>query len=196
MSLRIDGAVLSYGSGALAQPVLRGASLSVSDRSTVCLLGPSGSGKTTLLRCIAGLERLAFGRVTLSHDGAERVLDDPAAGSSAFVPPDRRGIGMVFQDWALFPHLDVRANVGYGLGRRERRSRTAGRTRVDELLDLVGLADVAGRMPAASSSESPWRVRWLRGRRWCCSTSRSRTSTWPCERNSARRCATCCVASR
>ncbi|HEV2075164.1 MAG TPA: ABC transporter ATP-binding protein [Thermoleophilaceae bacterium] len=97
------------------------------DPGTICaLLGPSGCGKTTMLRLIAGFERPDAGRVS--------VGDREVAGERTFVAPERRRIGMVFQDYALFPHLDVAGNVSYGLGRR------AERGRVEEVLEQVGLA--------------------------------------------------------
>jgi iron(III) transport system ATP-binding protein len=105
--------------------------LEVEAGSVCALLGPSGCGKTTTLRAIAGLERPDTGEIAIG----ERVLSAPGT----FVPPERRRIGMVFQDYALFPHLDVAGNVGYGLGRRPDRDR------VDEVLDLVGLGADAGR---------------------------------------------------
>ena len=111
----------------------------------VALLGPSGCGKTTLLRCIAGLERPDAGEVRL--DGR------PLSGQGTFVPPERRRIGMVFQDGALFPHLSVAGNVGYGLSRSERRGR-----RVAEALALVDLAGLGERMPASLSGGQAQRV--------------------------------------
>ena len=95
------------------------------------LLGPSGCGKTTVLRLIAGLERPDAGSIEL---GGTTLSDD-----GTFVPPERRRIGMVFQDYALFPHLDVAGNVAYGLGRR------ADPDRIREVLELVGLSGVAKR---------------------------------------------------
>jgi len=99
---------------------------------TICaLLGPSGCGKTTTLRLIAGLERADAGTIALG----ERELNGPGT----FVPPERRRIGMVFQDYALFPHMDVAGNVGYGLGRNPDPER------VRETLALVGLEAEARR---------------------------------------------------
>jgi iron(III) transport system ATP-binding protein len=98
----------------------------------VALLGPSGCGKTTLLRLIAGFER--------PDEGTVELAGRPVAGS-VWVPPERRNIGMVFQDYALFPHRTVAENVGFGVAR-------AGRARrVEEALDLVGLAAQARRYP-------------------------------------------------
>ncbi|HUF32653.1 MAG TPA: ABC transporter ATP-binding protein [Acidimicrobiales bacterium] len=126
-------------------PVLRDVSLRVAPGSVVALLGPSGCGKTTLLRTIAGLEVPDSGTVAVG----ERVLTS----SRTVVPPERRQIGMVFQDWALFPHLSVGRNVAYGLDRAARRSR-----RVDETLALVGLAGLADRAPGTLSGGQQQRV--------------------------------------
>ena len=108
------------------------------------LLGPSGCGKTTTLRLIAGLERPDAGVVELG----DRVL----SGNGAFVAPERRRIGLVFQDYALFPHKDVAGNVGYGLPRGSSPSR------VGELLELVGLGGAAGRHPHELSGGQQQRV--------------------------------------
>ena len=125
--------------------VLDGVDLDVPAGSLVALLGPSGCGKTTLLRSIAGLERPDQGAITLGT----RLLSAPGT----FVAPERRRIGMVFQDWALFPHLTVGRNVGFGLDRRERRG-----GRVDEALALVELTGLADRMPATLSGGQQQRV--------------------------------------
>jgi iron(III) transport system ATP-binding protein len=126
-------------------PVLTDLTLEIAPGELVALLGPSGCGKTTLLRSIAGLERPTRGTISVG----DRVV----TGNGTFVPPERRRIGMVFQDGALFPHLDVRRNVAYGLPRDQRRS-----GRVDEALAMVGLADVADRMPGTLSGGQQQRV--------------------------------------
>jgi iron(III) transport system ATP-binding protein len=108
-----------------------GLSLRVDHGTTVALLGPSGCGKTTTLRLIAGFERPDSGTVA----SGSRML----AGPHVFVPPEQRRIGVVFQDYALFPHYDVAGNVAYGLGRG------ADPHRVREVLDLVGLGAAADR---------------------------------------------------
>jgi iron(III) transport system ATP-binding protein len=111
-----------------------------------CLLGPSGSGKTTALRAVAGFERPEAGTILA---GGETL-----SGPGIWVPPQRRRIGMVFQDYALFPHLDVLANVAFGL----RDSAAARRRRALEMLDLVGLADQAAGLPHELSGGQQQRV--------------------------------------
>lgn len=124
--------------------VLTDASLHV-EAGTICaLLGPSGSGKTTLLRLIAGLEH--------PDSGSIRLGDDVLVDGRQSVPPERRQIGMVFQDWALFPHLTVAENVGFGLGKQ------SDPTRVAEVLDLVGLGDTGDRRPGTLSGGQQQRV--------------------------------------
>jgi iron(III) transport system ATP-binding protein len=111
----------------------------------LALLGPSGCGKTTTLRLVAGFERPDRGTVAL---GSELV-----AGPGRFVPPEQRRIGVVFQDYALFPHLTIAANVGYGIRDRSRRTE-----RVREMLELVGLPDKGGRRPHELSGGEQQRV--------------------------------------
>jgi iron(III) transport system ATP-binding protein len=111
------------------------------------LIGPSGCGKTTLLRAIAGLERASAGRVSLSGE----VVESP----EVHLAPESRRIGMVFQDYALFPHLDVGRNVAFGLGKLSKPDRAA---RVAEVLALVGLPGTEGRMPHELSGGQQQRV--------------------------------------
>lgn len=132
-----------------AAPVLDGLELSVAGGELFVLLGPSGSGKTTLLRLIAGLEAPDAGEIQL----ADRLLSAPARG--VHVAPSRRGVGMLFQDEALFPHLDVRGNVGFGLGRWTREERES---RVDELLRLTRLEGLEARRPDELSGGERQRV--------------------------------------
>jgi iron(III) transport system ATP-binding protein len=120
------------------------ARLEVERGEIVALLGPSGCGKTTLLRVIAGFERPDAGAVEVGG----RVV----AGASAWVPPERRRVGMVFQDYALFPHLTVAQNVGFGLARGDRRER------VPALLETVGLAELGRRFPHELSGGQQQRV--------------------------------------
>jgi iron(III) transport system ATP-binding protein len=110
----------------------------------LALVGPSGCGKTTVLRMVAGLEALDTGRIEI---GGELV-----ASSALHTGPDKRSVGIVFQDYALFPHMTVEANVGYGL---ERQGRTE---RVAEVLDLVGLEGLGKRLPSELSGGQQQRV--------------------------------------
>jgi iron(III) transport system ATP-binding protein len=121
--------------------------LEVAAGELVAVLGPSGCGKTTLLRLIAGFERPDAGSVCV---GGTTV-----AGPGCFVAPERRRIGMVFQDYALFPHLDVQANVAFGLGGRARDERAALTRRT---LELVGLQHKAGSYPQELSGGERQRV--------------------------------------
>ena len=126
---------------------LDGVSFGLKEGEIGCLLGPSGCGKTTALRCIAGFETLDAGEVR----SRGRLL----AGPGVNVPPHERGIGLVFQDHALFPHLTARGNVEFGLqrlGRAERRGRAG------ELLEMVGLADCIESYPAELSGGQQQRV--------------------------------------
>ncbi|MBP6761771.1 MAG: ABC transporter ATP-binding protein, partial [Thauera sp.] len=112
-----------------------------------CLLGPSGCGKTTVLRCIAGFERVAAGEIRL---GGEVVST-----ARMHLAPERRRIGMVFQDYALFPHLSVADNIGFGLRAEASTTRDA---RVAELLQLVGLAGQGNKYPHEMSGGQQQRV--------------------------------------
>ncbi len=127
--------------------VLDGVTIDLAAGEVFTLIGPSGSGKSTLLRVIAGLERPASGRVAI--DNLE------VAGTSTFVEPEHRRVGMVFQDYALFPHLTVAGNVGYGLRRLEQ---ALARARVGEMLDRVGLADRGASYPHMLSGGERQRV--------------------------------------
>jgi len=126
---------------------LDGVSLEVDAGEIVSLVGPSGSGKSTLLRVIAGIARQSSGRVRLA--GVE------VAGSSGFVEPEHRHVGMVFQDYALFPHLTVAANVAFGLRNRDR---AAVRAAVSGLLDRLGLSRYANSYPHMLSGGERQRV--------------------------------------
>lgn len=126
-------------------PAVAGASLSVAKGEVVALLGPSGSGKSTLLRAIAGLERVTTGEI---HLDGETVAD---------VPTHRRGVGLMFQDDALFPHRDVGENIAFGL-RMHGMERPAREQRIAELLNLVGLAGLERRQVHSLSGGEQKRV--------------------------------------
>jgi iron(III) transport system ATP-binding protein len=127
--------------------VVRGLSFTLQRGAIGCLLGASGCGKTTVLRCIAGFEPVSRGEI---HLNGERVS---APGHT--VPPEQRRIGMVFQDYALFPHLTVAANIGFGLHASTRAER--GR-RVEESIEAVGLSGLAHKYPHELSGGQQQRV--------------------------------------
>jgi iron(III) transport system ATP-binding protein len=126
---------------------IRNLSLSVEPGEVLCLLGPSGSGKTTLLRIAAGIEAQSAGRLLLN--------DREIAGPAAFLPPERRGIGLMFQDFALFPHMTILDNVRYGLTALPK---TEARAEALNALDRVGLAHYAEKYPHALSGGEQQRV--------------------------------------
>jgi iron(III) transport system ATP-binding protein len=144
-ALRVRGLLRTFGAGGGAVPVLRGLDLSVAAGALVALLGPSGCGKTTLLRLVAGFDRPDAGTV--------HVQGRPVTGPGTHVPPERRRVGVVPQEGAVFPHLSVRRNVGFGLSRTARRSGA-----VERMLALVGLDDLAERMPHELSGGQLQRV--------------------------------------
>ena len=133
-------------------------SLEIEEHEFVSLLGPSGSGKTTLLMTVAGFVRAEKGRVLI---GGQDITA---------IPPHRRNIGMVFQNYALFPHMTVQDNVGYPLKMR-RMPRKQARRMIAEALDMVQLQGLEMRRPAscpvANSSGWPWLGPWSFGRRSC-----------------------------
>jgi iron(III) transport system ATP-binding protein len=141
MSLIVDSLTAEVGDGRDRKRILHDVSLRIESGTLGAVLGPSGSGKSTLLRCIAGLHPVATGTI--------RSGDRDLHGLS----PERRRVGLVPQDGALFPHLTVGQNVAFGLRRPDRRGR-----RVDELLELVELPGLAGRLPHELSGGQAQRV--------------------------------------
>lgn len=129
------------------QPAVNGVTLGLAAGDIGVLIGPSGCGKTTLLRAIAGLQPIGQGSISLQHE----VVGSPGGQ----VAPEKRRIGMVFQDYALFPHLDVERNVGFGIDHLDTAQR---RTRVNEVLALVGLDGVQTNYPHELSGGQQQRV--------------------------------------
>jgi iron(III) transport system ATP-binding protein len=142
-AIEIEGLRHAYGD----KPVVDGLSLTLRRGGIACLLGPSGCGKTTVLRAVAGFETPRAGQIRL--DGAT------VFGPGVDVPAERRRVGMVFQDYALFPHLTVSENVAFGL--REL-SATARRQQVGEVLELVGLPSLGDSYPHELSGGQQQRV--------------------------------------
>jgi putative spermidine/putrescine transport system ATP-binding protein len=139
--LRLEGVTRRFGETA----ALEGLDLTIEGGEFIALLGPSGCGKTTALNCLAGLLPLSAGSISL--DG--RRIDS--------LPPERRGFGMVFQNYALFPHLSVRRNVAFGLAMR-RTPKDEAKGRIDRALALVGLEEHASKYPAQLSGGQQQRV--------------------------------------
>src|SRR6476660_5232025 len=136
---------------AIGHPAIDGVSFAVPAGEIVVLLGPSGCGKTTTLRCVAGLEHPTSGEISI----AGRLVSSPARG--VLVPPRSRDLGMVFQSYAVWPHMTVRQNVVYPLKHRKI-TRTEARRKVDEVLALVGLTEYADRPVVALSGGQMQRV--------------------------------------
>ncbi|GAA1838382.1 ABC transporter ATP-binding protein [Pseudonocardia ailaonensis] len=145
--VRIDALTKTFDAGGVR--AVDGLSLTVGEGELVVLLGPSGCGKTTLLRCVAGLER--------PDSGTIEIAGETMVGGRRDVPTHRRGIGMVFQNYALWPHMTIEQNVAYplrakGVGRAERS------TRARRALALVECEPLAGRLPSAISGGQQQRV--------------------------------------
>jgi iron(III) transport system ATP-binding protein len=145
--VRIDHVTKSFDQTAAVREV----SITVKDGELVTFLGPSGCGKTTTLRMVAGFVRPTAGRIWIG----ERLVCDGERG--AFVPPERRGVGMVFQSYAVWPHMTVSDNVAYPL-KVKRVSRAELRRRVEETLHLIKMPDLAGRYPHQLSGGQQQRV--------------------------------------
>ncbi|MEI5640770.1 MULTISPECIES: ABC transporter ATP-binding protein [unclassified Pseudoalteromonas] len=129
------------------EPVVDGLNLNVEQNEIVCLLGASGCGKTTTLKAIAGLIE--------PHQGSVTILGKAMNGERGFVPPQKRNIGMMFQDYALFPHLTVAQNIAFGLTQKNKQER---RQRVNEMLELVRLEQFGSRYPHELSGGQQQRV--------------------------------------
>ena len=141
--LELIGVVQRYGS----HTVVDGVDFRLESGQIACLLGPSGCGKTTLLRCIAGFEEIAGGEI--------RLHDKVVSSAGQRLAPEKRRIGMVFQDYALFPHLTVEENVAFGLGRNPQED---AHLRVRQLLATVGLHGQGNKYPHELSGGQQQRV--------------------------------------
>jgi iron(III) transport system ATP-binding protein len=144
--LRLDRVSYAYGSHAVVDDL----SFTLEAGGIGCLLGASGCGKTTVLRLIAGFEQPTAGEI--------RIEDEVVGSPARLVPPERRRIGMVFQEYALFPHLSVADNIGFGLAAAGKSAVAERQARIGELLDLVGLAGRGGKYPHELSGGQQQRV--------------------------------------
>ena len=145
--IRIEGIAKSYGD----HQVHKDLSLSIEKGECFTLLGPSGCGKTVLLRLIAGFETPDAGRISIDNT----VVSDPAAG--IYIPPDSRGLGVVFQDYAVWPHMSVFENVAYPL-KIAKRPKDEIRNRVMETVEMVGMTGLEKRLPSELSGGQQQRV--------------------------------------
>lgn len=141
--LQLDQVECRYGD----QVIVKDASFTLNQGDSACLLGASGCGKTTLLRAIAGLEPV--------FNGSIRIHGEECSNANFLMPPEKRGLGLVFQDHALFPHLTIFDNVAFGLRHLKKHDKAK---RVKECLELVGLADMAERYPHQLSGGQQQRI--------------------------------------
>jgi iron(III) transport system ATP-binding protein len=146
-SLEVDGLSVAFPTAAGRLQVLDRLTFTLAGGEIGCLLGSSGCGKTTALRAVAGFVR--------PDAGVIRIAGEEVSSAGAVRPPERRGVGVVFQDYALFPHLSVSGNVAFGLRRGSAQAR---RERVGQMLELVGLASAHERFPHELSGGQQQRV--------------------------------------
>lgn len=182
-TLVLNNVHVAYGHKHNFHHVLNGFSMQVAAGELACLLGASGCGKTTALRAIAGFEHLTQGTI---HVGGRCV-----AGPDVHLPPEQRNVGMVFQDYALFPHLTAAQNIAFGL---RKQPKDLQQSRVRAMLELVDLASWRSatrmRCPADNSSESRSHGHWPRSLPCCCSMSRYPASTPTAANAWGRKCVT------
>lgn len=145
--LKVDNISLAYNTPDGPKTVVQNLDLTVDKGHIGCLLGASGCGKTTVLRAIAGFEPLCAGTIHLNGE----LLSS----AEATVVPEKRNVGMMFQDYALFPHLSIEKNIAFGLRKQDKIKRLA---RTEEMLELVGLEDLGKRYPHELSGGQQQRV--------------------------------------
>lgn len=138
---------LSFGYSRVEAPIIEDFSFTLNAGEIVGVLGQSGSGKSTLLRLISGLE--------MPTNGTIKIADKEVFGKRRFVQPEDRGVGMVFQDYALFPHMKVKENISFGLSRMARKER---KPRVREMLELVQMEEFGDRYPHELSGGQQQRI--------------------------------------
>ncbi|OCA91747.1 ABC transporter ATP-binding protein [Pseudobacillus wudalianchiensis] len=143
----VDVQDLVFSFSSEGEPVINGVSITIMKDEIVGVLGPSGSGKSTMLRLIAGLE--------MPWQGSIYIAEKPVVADKLFVQPENRGVGMVFQDYALFPHMTVGENILFGLSRLPRKER---KPRVAEMLELVKMGEFAERYPHELSGGQQQRI--------------------------------------
>lgn len=143
IQLRVDNISIGYNN----KPVVENVSFQLNSGEIACLLGPSGCGKTTILRAIAGFEPLMHGQIVLNGN--------PVSSAALLLPPEQRHIGMVFQDFALFPHLTVAKNIRFGL---QNQPKAQQQQRVNELLELIDLSHAKDKYPHQLSGGQQQRV--------------------------------------
>lgn len=145
--LKLDNISLAYHTPDGLKTVVNHLDLAVDKGHIGCLLGASGCGKTTVLRAIAGFEPLRAGSIHLD--------DKLLSSADSMVVPEKRNVGMMFQDYALFPHLSIEKNIAFGLRKRDKSYRLA---RIEEMLELVGLEEMGKRYPHELSGGQQQRV--------------------------------------
>src|SRR5437868_2194839 len=181
-SIQLNNVTKRYGRGKHALQVIHGVNAEVADREFIVIVGPSGCGKSTLLRMVAGLEEISGGEIAIGG----RVVND--------TEPSERDIAMVFQNYALYPHMTVFDNMAYGLKiakvpAAEIKARVARRPASCSSRPTWHASRASS--PAASASAWPWGAPSCASRRCSCSTSRCPTSTPSCVRKRASRSASC-----
>ncbi|HBW35180.1 MAG TPA: ABC transporter [Desulfosporosinus sp.] len=145
MFIEIEGLCFRYPKAPKA--VIDDFSLTIDQGEVICILGESGGGKSTVLRLVAGLEVPSKGRI--------RINDITMVDESVFVQPEKRGVGMVFQDYSLFPHMTVAENIRFGLNKMTNKEKDY---RITQMLDLVSLGDYKKRYPYELSGGQQQRV--------------------------------------